>query len=211
MNLSNYEDTNPVPFDLQPVVHVLSKSHNPMRRFAKIAPILAFLGAISSTSAAPDSIPSVTASPPAKVMSVGEMNVAAASLEAGMEEDGQQVVHLQEVAKKAKDVIKLNCVNDRLVQVKAQRNIADQTRNQLDVALAKNSDERSSLFASYEGTARTVKDLREQSKACIGEPELFKQESGVTVDRPETPDDPTVNPPLSDNGIEPPGYASPWI
>jgi hypothetical protein len=183
-----------------------------MRRLAKIVPILAVFGTVTAL-AAPDSGPSTAPTPGsgsnAPVMSVGEMNVAAASLEARLEDDTQQVLHLQEVAKKAKDVIKLNCVNDRLVQIKAQRNIADETRNQLTAALSKNSDDRQGLYVQLSGVAEQVKDLREQAKACIGEPELYKQESGVTVDHPPFPDDPTVTSPTIE-GVEAPGYASPY-
>ena len=55
-----------------------------------------------------------------------------------------------------------------------------------------------------------MKALREQANSCIGEPELFKQESGVEVTHPEIVDDPTngIN---VEPGIEPPGYASPYV
>jgi len=138
------------------------------------------------------------------------MNTGAANITVRLDDDLEQVVRLQDVAKKAKDVIKLNCVNDRLVQIKAQRNIADETHAQLMTALQKNSDDRVGLYSSLNGIAENVHSLREQAKACIGEPDLLKQESGVTVDKPEIPDDPVVLSPPDDYGIEPPGYASPW-
>lgn len=186
-----------------------------MRRLAKIVAVFAAFGTMTAL-AAPDAPPApVTSAAPApsKVMSVGEMNVSAASLEARIEEDSQQVLHLQEIAKKQKDVIKLNCVNDRLVQVKAQRNIADETHAQLGAALAKNSDERIGLYSQFSATADSIKDLREQAKACIGEPELLKQESGVVVDHPLLPDDPTITLPTEGGSIgtfEPPVFASPF-
>lgn len=169
-------------------------------------------GTVTAISAAPDpapaAAPTALASAP-KQMSVGEMNVSIAGIEAKLESDAQDVLHLQEAAKKQKDVIKLNCVNDRMVQLKAQQNIADATRQQLNASLAKNSEDRFGLYAQFQSAAQSVADLREQARACIGEPELRKQESGVTVDRPDVPDDPTVlQPPIID--IEPPGYASPY-
>ena len=42
------------------------------------------------------------------------------------------VKHLQEQARKDRDVIKLNCVNDKLVQMKPQMNMNDTARNALE-------------------------------------------------------------------------------
>lgn len=182
-----------------------------MRRLIRFVTVLAVFGMVTAISAAPDSStpPPPPAAPAHPPMSVGEMNVAAASIEARLEDDTQQVVHLQDVAKKQKDVIKLNCVNDRLVQIKAQRNIADDTRTQLMAALSKNSDDRITLYTTLDGVGQAVKDLLEQAKTCIGEPELYKQESGITVEHPPFPDDPTVTEPTVFE-TEPPGYASPF-
>lgn len=185
-----------------------------MRRLARIVVALAAFGTVTAIAAPDQTVPVASPAPAVvpsaeKKMSLGEMNVAAANIVAQLEDDGQQVTHLQEVAKKQKDVIKLNCVNDRLIQIKAQRNIADESHAQLSSAMAKNSDERFSLYQSLQITAQAVKELREQAKSCIGEPELFKQESGVTVEHPPTPDDPTlVNPTIE--VVEPPAYSSPF-
>jgi Spy/CpxP family protein refolding chaperone len=183
-----------------------------MRSLTKLLPPLAIFGMVTAISAAPDPTPAPQPSPPAAkapTMSVAEMNAAAANIEARLEEDTQTVIHLQDIAKKQKDVIKLTCVNDRLVQVKAQRNIADEARTKLNVALSKGSDDRNDLYAQFNSVGEAVKDLREQAKACIGTPELYKQESGVVVDRPVIPDDPTITEPTIEV-FEPPGYASPY-
>lgn len=186
-----------------------------MLRLPKLLSVFAVFGMATAISAAPDNAaptptdPS-TATPPAKVLTVAEMNTSAANITVRLDDDLLQVQHLQDIAKKAKDVIKLNCVNDRLVQIKAQRNIADETHAQLMTALQKNSDDRIALYASLNGVAENVHTLHEQAKACIGEPDLLKQESGVTVEKPEIPDDPVVLEPPLGYGIEPPGYASPW-
>jgi hypothetical protein len=87
----------------------------------------------------------------------------------------------------------------------------DDTNAQLQVALSRNSDSRQQLYSDLQGIGANVKNLREQAAACIGEPELFKQESGVEVHHPDLPDDPTVEPPHGDfTNVEPPGYASPF-
>jgi hypothetical protein len=149
-------------------------------------------------------------------MSPVEMNVRAESLTTQMQEKYQQVLHLKEVAKKQKDVIKLSCVNDRLVELKAQMNIADAARQQLTSATAKDptqaNEEATSSFNQFSSAADSVRVLSEQAAACIGEPELVKQESGIEVTRPVVVDDPgTIDPygggdPPVD--VEPPGYAS---
>src|ERR1700712_4791805 len=98
-----------------------------MTRRAKIVAVLLTL----ATAAIADPDPAKPATAPEAVpaphdqMSIGDMNVSATALNSKMGDDSDQVRNLQIIAKRQKDVIKLNCVNDRLVQVKAQRNIAD--------------------------------------------------------------------------------------
>jgi len=141
-------------------------------------------------------------------MTAADMKVKSEAIRTQITDDIRYVLHLKEVAKKKKDVIKLTCVNDRLVQLKAQQNIADGVGGELQGALERNSDERFNLYVQLDSTASEIKTLREQAAACIGEPELFKQESGVIVEKPEITDDPTVDP--FGPEVEPPGYASPF-
>jgi hypothetical protein len=173
-----------------------------MRRFAKYLTALAILGTVTVSAAPGDEKKNVS-------LSVAEMQDRATAIQAQLEADTQQILRLKELANKKKDVIKLNCVNDRLVELKAQRNLADQTNVRLQAAIQNNSDERHQIYAELNGIGGSVKGLREQATACIGEPELFKQESGVEVTHPDIIDDPTdVGPPPSYDGVEPPGYAS---
>jgi hypothetical protein len=186
-----------------------------MRSLTKFAPILAIFCTVTAIAApepatqAPPEPATPAASPPVKTMSVADMNVKSAAIQAQLEEDTEYVLHLKDIAKKQKDVIKLNCVNDRIIQIKAQRNIADETNTQLQGALAKTSDDRQQLFDQLNGVGTSVRQLREEASACIGESELSKQESGIEVNHPEIPDDPTVGLPFPVQ-VEPPGYASPY-
>ena len=134
----------------------------------------------------------------------------AARRQAQMSAGQREILHLREVAKKNKDVIKLNCINDKLVELKAQQNVADGYAHELTTALDSNSDERFAAYASFDSTITQINVLTEQARACIGEPELYKQESGVEVEKPEIPDDPTVNPFGTELDVEPPAYASPF-
>lgn len=193
-----------------------------MRASAKILAVLAFATGLTATAQtppapspapadraapAPDVVPAKPAEPPR--LSVGDMRTRSLTLAKQITDDHRSVLHLRELAKKQKDVIKLTCVNDRLVQVKAQQNLADNQNDQLQDALGRETDERYSLFLQFSTTAEAIKRLREEATACVGEPELYKQESGGTaVDHPVLPDDPTVNPFVPE--LEPPAYATPY-
>ena len=177
-----------------------------MHTLAKTLSILVFFGGMSVLQA--DTATPVVAAPP---LSGADMRATAMQIRSGIQADHQQILVLRERARKMKDVIKLNCVNDKLVEANAQVNIADSANEQLQVALDKNSDDRATYFQGLSEASSSVKELREGAKACIGAPELLKQESGVEMQQPVIPDDP--NGYVPGNGefgtFEPPAYASP--
>lgn len=121
--------------------------------------------------------------------------------------DARHIQHLQQVARQEKDVIKLNCVNDKLVQAKPQMNIADAKEQELDAA---GDTERMAAFDTILQAADALRRLREESDQCIGEPITFSGgESSNSFTGPRAPDDPTKG--LGGNHpIEPPAYASPF-
>ena len=175
-----------------------------MQKLAKTLSIVALLGGAAVLRA--DTTP---AQP--KPISITEMSVKAGEIKTRIESDYQHVLYIKEQAKKAKDVIKLSCVNDKLVQVKAQMNIADETNDQLQTALTRGADERAGLFQTLSDTGNAIHVLRESAAACIGEPELYKQEAAGSYTKPEIPDDPTATPEGNATGpLEPPAYASPY-
>jgi hypothetical protein len=175
-----------------------------MRNVSKLLSVLAFLcgAAVLHADTAP-------AAPPPVTLSDAEMTTRALGLQSQIQEDNRRVLFLREQAKKSKDVIKLSCVNDKLVQIKAQMNIADATNDQLQGALTKGGDDRQALYSQYASTAEAIKHLREEAAVCVGEPELFKQEGGGSFTHPDIPDDPTHSPVFSGE-LEPPAYASPY-
>jgi hypothetical protein len=118
--------------------------------------------------------------------------------------DARHMQHLQQIARKEKDIIKLNCVNDKLVQVKPQMNIADQAESELEGA---QDAGRMAIFDTIAQAAENVRRLREEADQCIGEPILQGSESSNSFTGPQAPDDPTKG---WNNPIEPPGYASPY-
>jgi len=138
-------------------------------------------------------------------MTLGELQARVHLLHEQTRADARHVAHLQLVARKEKDVIKLNCVNDKLVQLKPQMNMADAGEAELDSA--RDSD-RLGIFDSISQAADNVRRLREEADQCIGEPIGTGGESSNSFTGPTLPDDPTKG--FTGNQIEPPGYASPY-
>jgi len=119
--------------------------------------------------------------------------------------DARHIQHMQAVARREKDIIKLNCVNDKLVQVKPQMNIADSAAAEL---ASSREGERMLAFESLTQATENIRRLREEADQCIGEPITTGGESSNSFTGPGSVDDPTKG--FGHNPIEPPGYASPF-
>jgi hypothetical protein len=156
-----------------------------------------------------------TAPPAPKALPPAEMRLRLEQLRKDIDEDHKHVLHLQALARKEKDVIKLTCINDKLVQVKAQMNLFDNSSLALEGAINNTDDTPRTIFADIEKAGADVKKLRGEADACAGELEMYKQESKSEVDRPDL-DDPTDGEPfndpevMGDPEIDDPGYATPY-
>jgi hypothetical protein len=192
-----------------------------MNRFAKYLSALVVLGLVPLVAAQPDPTAPAPADPaPAATVTVkaniklsaAEMSTQIGTAEAEIIAIGRQMMHLKELATKAKDVIKLTCLNDKLIQYKAQVNIWDTNKGAFQVAASKTDAERETAYTAAMDTSKAVHVLGDEAKGCVGEPELG-QESGVQVEHPPFPDDPTAEDPFDPvvGDIEPPGYASPFF
>jgi len=148
-----------------------------------------------------------------KLPSTEEMAVRSGELKKQVTEDMRHVLHLQAKAKNAKDVIKLTCINDKLVQLKAHENLFDTAVQGIEGAA--DSEGAHSHFVEVETEAVEVKKLRGEADGCAGELEMYKQESRTDVDRPQL-DDPTDGEPfhdpeqMGDPDIEVPGFTTPY-
>jgi hypothetical protein len=121
--------------------------------------------------------------------------------------DLQRVQHQQTKARKANDIIKLTCVNDKFVKLKAHANLFDNAHRELLGVI--DTDARFGAYEQLSQTASNVQKAREEADTCIGEPEL----AGVSANdftSPDIVDDPTLALPF-DIEVEPPAYASPYI
>jgi hypothetical protein len=119
--------------------------------------------------------------------------------------DGRHVQNLQARARKDKDVIKLNCINDKLVQLKPELNIADRLYVQL-MAASDADESRHAAYDDYAKSVEAVRQLREEADRCAGEGIDVDSENTFTA--PDMPDDPFQDP--FGTIVEPPGYASPY-
>jgi hypothetical protein len=180
-----------------------------MKLLKKSALLLALLSAVTVQAQTP--APQPTALPAA------EMRTRREAMKQEIDGDLRHVLHLQALARKDKDVIKLTCVNDKLVQIKAQMNIFDSASLQLESNATSGDDPPRAAFAEIETASADIKKLRGEADGCAGALEMYRQESKSDVERPEL-DDPTDGGPFEppEHGeqagteLEPPGYATPY-
>ena len=129
-----------------------------------------------------------------------------------MKDGLKRVVHLQELARRGKDVIKLNCVNDKLLQVKQLLNIGESASTDMSEAIARgDEDGRYHQFSRITIAQQQVAGLTSEAENCIGEDVSFLGPTEVTVEKPKEPDDPTVEPIADFPYVDMPPVASPFI
>ena len=105
-----------------------------------------------------------------------------------------------EEARATKDVVKLNCVNEKLTQVKGLLRISEQS----DVALQEAVSKKDSTAAEHEYSKisiakNKVGQLRTEAEQCIGQL-AFRTDENLTVEvevPSGLPEDPTNPPPLA--------------
>jgi hypothetical protein len=165
----------------------------------KIAPVVFLVSGIAT----------LHADTPGPDQTVGELQIHATEMAEQIKGDYQAVIAMQARARRQKDVIKLNCVNDKLIQIKAEMNIADSADQQLRVELSVGTKTtRRAAYGELRDAGMSIHDLRQQAAACLGQIELGNEEQGATSTHPAFPDDPSVIP--FDVYVEPPAYASPY-
>jgi hypothetical protein len=123
----------------------------------------------------------------------------------------KRIQSLQEEAKRQKDIIRLNCVTDKLVQARVNMNIADQSMATLQESVAKNDEG----AETHEFTRLTIVNqkltvLGAEAENCIGEDLSFVGATRIDIEidpnipqyDPTTPGSPFID-------IERPPQASP--
>jgi hypothetical protein len=123
----------------------------------------------------------------------------------------KRISMLQDQSKRQKDIIRLNCVTDKLVQSKVNLTIAEQSMVALQESIAR-ADEggRTHEFTRLTIVNQKVLVLGAEAENCIGEDLSFVGATRVDVEiDPSLPQVDVTQPPTTVIDIERPGAASP--
>lgn len=148
-------------------------------------------------------------------LSPDEMSSRAREHAAQSDGDLRRIEQLKAEARKKKDIIKLNCLNDKLLQAKQLLNIIDDATASLTAAISTgNEGDRYHRYTVITISVEKVRVVREEAEACVGEEISYLGPSEIDVDEPDLPDDPTDDGPWDSDqpgDIDEPGYASPFL
>ncbi len=130
-----------------------------------------------------------------------------------MKETLGHVVKLLAEAREEKDVIKLNCINEKLTSIKGLIRIADQAEMSLQEAVGRaEKDSSTHEYHKIVISHQKVKILRSEAEQCIGELAFAvgKTSVEVEVDKEQVPGDDPTEVELPDTPIVRPPAASPY-
>jgi hypothetical protein len=130
-----------------------------------------------------------------------------------MQETQRRVLQLQAKAKKDKDMVKLNCVNDKLTQLQGHMTVTDQSMSTLSLDVAKgDTAARQHEFTRLTILYQKVVTLGTEAEQCIGEDVSYVGSTRVDVeiDPSIPPADPTI-PDLPVPIVDRPPEASPFV
>lgn len=120
----------------------------------------------------------------------------------------KNVLQRVEDARNEKDVVKLNCVNEKLTQVKGLLKVAEQADVALSEAVARKDDSADTEFQKISMARAKVDQLRGEADQCIGQlAYVVSSETTVEVEQPDNlpsldvtrrqpPPEPVVSPPV---------------
>jgi hypothetical protein len=177
-------------------------------RFSLLLPVL-LLSPLALGQKSPPSQPPPLNAPDEKASDVPDATKISRSAAdvAQMRATLKNVLGKLEEARNTKDVVKLNCVNEKLTQVKGLLRISEQS----DVALQEAVAKKDGTSADHEYTKVTiasskVEQLRGEAEQCIGALAFRTDENlSVEVVTPNLPSgDPTNPPPPTPASISPP-------
>lgn len=101
----------------------------------------------------------------------------------GMAQVVKRIQNLQEEAKRQKDIIRLNCVTDKLVQARVNENIAEQSMAALQENVAKNdAGGQTHEFTRLTIVNQKVTVVGAEAENCIGEDLSFVGATRVDVE-----------------------------
>jgi len=101
----------------------------------------------------------------------------------GMGAAVKRIQTLQEQAKREKDIIRLNCVTDKLVQARVNVNIAEQSMATMQESIARNDEgEQTHEFTRLTIVNQKVTVLGAEAENCIGEDLSFVGATRIDVE-----------------------------
>jgi hypothetical protein len=179
---------------------------------APIAPPSAGTGAPAGSAAAPGGAVDISVKQ-RPMLRPEEMVAQAKSYFQSMNEVLKRVQTLVDQSKKGKDIIRLNCVTDKLVQVRVNMNIGEQSMTALQEAVTRADEgERTHEFTRLTIVNQKVQVLGAEAENCIGEDLSFVGATRVDVEiDPNIPTYDPTKPPAPGIDIERPGEASPMM
>ncbi len=156
--------------------------------------------------AAPAAEVNVLAPDPAKMRKESEEQTVA--MRAGL----KKLLGMVEKARAARDIVLLNCLNEKLTQMKALLRVGEQSNVNLQEFLAKEQVEGATHEKRKIGLAHDkVKALVIEAESCLGETGAAGGRTVVTVEKPDLPGDPTKLDQVPEGGeLETPPSASPY-
>jgi hypothetical protein len=155
----------------------------PRRWLVRLAPLALLIG--TGAFAANDKDGSQADLPFAKQANLSPQETLAQAKEyvTKMQDALRHVVELQEIAKKQKDIIKLNCVNDKLLQLKGHLAVNDQAMASLNEAIAKGDDStRQHEFTRVTILSQKVQVLGTEAENCVGADLSYVGQARVDVE-----------------------------
>ena len=142
-------------------------------------------------------------------LTIAQLQAAAEELSVQASVELNHVNQLRLSSQRGQDPIKLDCVNDKLLQMKGERNLlALSTSSVGDAVALVNEEKGNQAMKGARSVSSKIHNLREAADACIGSNEVFYQgDTQVDWNGPET-DDPDGK--GFDPSLESPAYASPF-
>lgn len=125
---------------------------------------------------------------------------------------GARIQALVEEARKQKDIIRINCLADKLVQVKASLNVADKSFATMQESIGR-QDEGASFHEYTRITIvnQNVNVLASEAEACVGEDLSYVGATRVDVDVEGVPVGDPTQPGTPTPDVSRPPRASPYI
>ncbi|MCX7943986.1 MAG: hypothetical protein N2746_05695 [Deltaproteobacteria bacterium] len=125
----------------------------------------------------------------------------------------KDILSLLDDARREKDIVKVNCINENLTAIKALLKIAEQSDVALQEAVIKKDEVVAQHeFEKVEIAYQKAKALYQEANACAGKISMTPGETKVEVEEPKdiTERDPTIEPKKEVIVLERPPRASPY-